>query len=337
MPQSSESSVTALTDTDYLVVDVETTGFSPRRGDRIIEAAVLRCRPGRGVIDRFTTLVDPERAIGASHVHRLHAHDLRGAPTFVGVAERLRARLSGGVVVAHNLRFDIAFLDAEFERAGHRRIDGPTLCTMELASRLDLPVPGRSLAACCEHFTIPLTAAHGAEHDAHATAKLLLHLLRDARAKGLGRLDDLALATGPEHTTPSPEATPHRPRAEAPTPARKPLRLVAAVRRVADTTPMGSPEAAAYLSLVDRVLLDGVLTATEADALIAMARRCCLDDNDVERLHVEYLRRLAEAAGWDGALGRDETEDLGAVAALLGVHMPEWRTPGDEQEMSWKR
>lgn len=330
--------MTALTDTDYLVVDVETTGFSPRRGDRIIEAAVLRCRPGRGVIDRFTTLVNPERPIGASHVHRLHAHDLHGAPTFVGVAERLRAQLSGGIVVAHNIRFDIAFLDAEFERAGHRRIDGPTLCTMELAARLDLPVPGRSLAACCEHFTIPLTAAHGAEHDAHATAKLLLHLLRDARAKGLGRLDDLALTTCPEHaTTPPPETTARRPRAKAPTPVGRPLRLVAAVRRVADTTPMGSPEAAAYLSLVDWVLLDGVLTATEADALIAMARRCRLNDNDVERLHVEYLRRLAVAAGWDGGVGRDETEDLGAVAALLGVHMPERRTPDDEQEMSWKR
>ena len=324
--------MTALTEVDYLVVDVETTGFSPRRGDRVVEAAVLRCRPGEGVVDRFTTLVNPERPMGATHVHRVRTDHVRSAPTFFRVAERLRRRLSGGVVVAHNLGFDLAFLDSEFERAGHPRLTGPTLCTMELASQLALPVAGRSLAACCRHFTIPLNEAHGAEHDAQATAQLLLCLLREARATGLRRLDDLTSTAHHEHVASSPIETTGPRFHEAGAPTRKSLRLSAAVRRVADTTPMGCAATAAYLSLVDSVLMDGVLTPAEANALTAKARRCSLDEDAVRQLHVEYLQQLADAAEHDGKLAPDDIESLNAVGTLLGVDLPRCAAASNGQE-----
>lgn len=302
---------------DYIVVDLETTGFAPERGDRIVEFAALRCRPGAGVVDRFVTLVNPSRVVAGGHVHGIADADVQAAPAFAAIGELVRRQLDDGVIVAHNSRFDVAFLAVELRRAGLSLPNGPVLCTMGLASHLGVPVAGRSLGACCAFFDIPLDRrrTHGAEADAHATARLLLCLLREADAQGINSLSDLG-CTAPPAVTGERDSSPSSPAAP---PHRAAARLVTAVCRLGDTSPVASADVSAYLDLLDRILMDRVLTNAEADALQAMAHRCELNEHDTGAAHHSYLRQLVEHAWEDGVLTDAEAGDLGAVGALLGM------------------
>ncbi|MBF5082561.1 exonuclease domain-containing protein [Quadrisphaera sp. INWT6] len=157
----------------YAVLDLETTGFSPRT-ERIVEVAVVHVSPdGRAGAD-WSTLVHPDRStVGATHVHGIRPADVRGAPRFADIAGALVEQLAGRVLVAHNASFDVPFLRAEFERAGVAMPEVAELCTLR-ESRLHLPdLLKRKLADCCSAAGVTLSGAHSALGDARATAELL--------------------------------------------------------------------------------------------------------------------------------------------------------------------
>ena len=151
-----------LTPPTYAVIDVETTGLSPRT-DRILELAIVRTSSSGVVVDEWVSRFDPEGPVGATHIHGITADDVLGAPLFRDVVPQIIERLSGMVIAAHNARFDAAFLNAELERAGWEIDDDvPGLCTMEL-SGLFLPGLARQrLADCCSAAGVLLEGAHSA-------------------------------------------------------------------------------------------------------------------------------------------------------------------------------
>lgn len=160
----------------FAVVDVETTGLSPA-SDRVIEIAVVRCAPDGTIVDEWSTLVDPGRDPGPTHVHGITAGDLVGAPPFPAIADELLARLDGHVVTAHNLSFDESFLSSELRAASLDLPAAPSLCTLELA-RLVLDGQKRhSLAACAESLGIVHESAHRALADTLVTARVLAAFL----------------------------------------------------------------------------------------------------------------------------------------------------------------
>ncbi len=108
---------------------------------------------------------------------------MRDAPAFVDVAGDLVVRLNNTVPVAHNARFDSAFLQAEFGRLG-QTFPCRWLCTLELAGRLDFSW-SRSLRACCANLGVPHDNGHSALVDAQATARLLAFLSAEAYERGV--------------------------------------------------------------------------------------------------------------------------------------------------------
>ncbi|MEI7622300.1 MAG: 3'-5' exonuclease [Actinomycetes bacterium] len=161
----------------FAVLDVETTGLSPAR-DRVIEIAVVRCAPDGSVIDEWSTLVDPGRDPGPTHIHGISAADLEGAPTFEEIADQLNERIAGALVAAHNLSFDAGFLRAEYTRAGREVPTQSALCTLQLA-RVALPgIGGYSLAACAAELGIDHPNAHRALADTRVTASVLQAMIR---------------------------------------------------------------------------------------------------------------------------------------------------------------
>jgi DNA polymerase-3 subunit epsilon len=306
---------------DFAVLDVETTGIAAFGGDRVVERAILRCRPNVGIIDRFVTLVDPGGEIAASAVHGLRRSDVCGAPSFAAIADAVVRRLEGSVIVAHNSRFDVAFVQAELARLGRPSLRQLTLCTIGLVARLGIATPGRSLRGCCAAVGVDYdeTVDHSAGRDARVTALLLLNLLREARAQEVLSLIGLGCVPADVHAG--------RLVAPDPPPACPPsARVARAARRLGDVTPVGDGDVATYLDLVDRVLADRVITAAESDALRATARRLGLADRMVEHAHGEYVRQLEELAWADGVLDADEADDLRTVGRLLGV----------KEEATWK-
>lgn len=165
---------------EFAVVDLETTGFSPGRGDRIVEIGLVRVAGDGRVLREWTTLIDPGRGVGATQVHRITASDVAGAPRFADIAGELAGLLAGAVVVAHNAVFEQRFLEAEFAAAGVRVPRVPALCTMRLAKATGLDLADHKLGTCCEHFGLDFPDAHAALADARVTARLLPLLLNSA-------------------------------------------------------------------------------------------------------------------------------------------------------------
>lgn len=160
----------------FAVIDVETTGLSPRT-DRVIELAIVRCAPDGTVLDEWSSLFDPGRDPGPTHIHGITADDLVGQPTFSDVAAEITQRLADHTVVAHNLPFDAGFLAAEFERAGHAPPPEPGLCTLELARALLPDLRRHNLAECAAALGIDHPDAHRALPDTRVTAAVLARLL----------------------------------------------------------------------------------------------------------------------------------------------------------------
>lgn len=177
----------------FAVVDVETTGGRPSRGDRIVEVAVVLVR-GRQIEPVFDGLVNPGRGIPpfVASLTGIREDMLADRPEFADVADEVLAALAGRVFVAHNARFDWAFLSAELKRTRDRVLFGPRVCTVRLARRLIPELKSRGLDQVTQFFGISVTNRHRAGGDALATAQVLLKLIELAREAGAQTLDDLS-------------------------------------------------------------------------------------------------------------------------------------------------
>lgn len=103
---------------NYVVLDFETTGFSPRY-DSVIECGAVLVQNGK-IVDTFESLVKPKKRISKkiSELTGITNDDLKYAATTVDVAQRLYAFIANFPIVAHNASFDIGFLEALYEEAG---------------------------------------------------------------------------------------------------------------------------------------------------------------------------------------------------------------------------
>jgi DNA polymerase III epsilon subunit family exonuclease len=305
----------------FAVVDVETTGFSPRLHDRVVEIAVVRLSRTGGPAEEYTTLVNPGRDVGPTHIHGITATDVQDAPGFHQIAGDVGRLLEGAILVAHNLRFDRSFLDAEFGRVFRQWPALPGICTLELAYRLEPQSPSRKLSECCARLGIMRDRSHCALDDARATAQLLTAYLKMAASRGVAGLP--ALGCWPlEMPPPGWLNLPPTGRSWCRRAAAEVLRqergyLAHLVERLAGTE---APDArtGAYLDLLDRVLEDRRITKAEAEALIATASEWGLSRPQIQEAHRAYLGELVQVALLDDVVSRSERDDLEAVRDMLG-------------------
>lgn len=176
----------------FAVVDVETTGTRTSGSDRVIEVAVVVVHGSRRELV-YERLVNPGRPLPrvVTALTRIGDGDLAGAPRFEEIADELLGVLAGRIFVAHNVRFDWGFLDAELRRARGLSLQGPRLCTARLARRLVKGAESCGLDWLGQYFDLDNPARHRAGGDAWATAQLLERLVLLARGDGARTLDDL--------------------------------------------------------------------------------------------------------------------------------------------------
>jgi DNA polymerase-3 subunit epsilon len=176
----------------FAVVDCETTGSRAQTADRITEVAIVVVHGARREMV-FESLVNPGFSIPWRVAQLTGINDamVRRAPLFDDIADQVVAALAGRVFVAHNARFDWAFLSAEVRRAKSHRLAGAHICTVRLAKRLLPQLESGSLDALSWHFGLENHARHRAGGDAMATAQLLERLILLAREQGARTLADL--------------------------------------------------------------------------------------------------------------------------------------------------
>ncbi|WP_203246484.1 ATP-dependent DNA helicase DinG [Sporosarcina beigongshangi] len=159
----------------YAVVDLETTGHSPVKGDRIIQLAIVFIKDGE-VGDKYVRFVNPGQKIPAfiRQLTGIIDEDVAEAPYFEEIAEEVASLLEGTVFIAHNTDFDLSFLQSEFSRCGIRKWVGKKIDTVELSKIMYPSAASYRLQDIAEDLGIPLASAHRADDDAEATAKLFL-------------------------------------------------------------------------------------------------------------------------------------------------------------------
>ena len=176
----------------FVVVDLETTGLRPGTS-AICEIGAVRIRELEPA-GEFETLVDPGLRIapGASRVTGLRNEQLRGAPRPPEAVRRFLDFAGDAVLVAHNARFDLAFLDRETELLTGSRIAAPVVDTVLLARTLLAGrVKGFSLGQLAWWLGTDARPCHRALPDAQATAELLLALIGLAQERGARTVADL--------------------------------------------------------------------------------------------------------------------------------------------------
>ena len=179
-----------LTDTPFVIVDLETTGGSALF-DRVLEVAVIRVQNGV-VQDRFEQLVEPGLPIPpmVTRITGINTSLVRGQPSFDSLLPRIRGILEGAVVVAHNASFDCNFLAHAFKRA-ELPWQGERLCTLRLSRRLIPGLHSYRLDSLCAFLGFTFVQRHRAGPDAEATLQVLQHLLQTALQQGIDTLAGL--------------------------------------------------------------------------------------------------------------------------------------------------
>jgi len=291
------------------VIDVETTGLSPWRNDRIVEIAVVVISPTGQIFTEYETLLNPNRDIGPSRIHRICSADILRAPVFDDVAgDMLEILSSSNIIAGHNVSFDKNFIMKEYERIGITFPKIPLLCTYQLLGR-------NSLAGCCDEFGITTDGMpHRALTDARVTAQLITLLCED----NINILDNYRIGNINWPQLP-PKRTSCYSREQSQQALDEPPRFL---QRLADKihhdVDGDEPNVLAYLALIDRVLEDRIIDADEENALVDAALEWKLSAAQIAEAHRSYIHNLAILALEDGVVSSAERHDLHIVAKLLG-------------------
>jgi DNA polymerase III subunit epsilon len=166
-----------LSESTFVVVDVETTGLNPAE-DRITEIAMMKVQDSI-LQDEFSTLINPLVSIPASITSLTGIDNLMvaDAPTAREVAPVIADFLGDSVFVAHNAPFDWGFVSQTAIRERGIELSNRQLCTVKLSRRILPHLQSKSLGPVASALNITIPERHRASGDAYATALVLIKFL----------------------------------------------------------------------------------------------------------------------------------------------------------------
>jgi len=182
-----------------IVLDTETTGMDPAKGDRIVEIGCVETLNFVSTGKTFHVYIDPERDVPAEAVavHGITNDFLKGKPKFIDIADQLVEFIGEATIIAHNASFDMRFINAELIKCGYKPYEmSRSVDTVAIAKR-QAPGAPASLDALCRRFGIDNSnrTLHGALLDAELLAEVYLEL------RG-GRQPDLVLGDRDDDSMP---------------------------------------------------------------------------------------------------------------------------------------
>jgi DNA polymerase III subunit epsilon len=303
-------------------LDLETTGFSPKRGDKILEIAIVTTDLEGNVLDKYETIINPKREITGVEIHQITAEMVKHAPTISEVLDDLLHHLQGKVIVGHNVSFDLRFLNFELSRQTKLQVKSQGICTMSMSRKILPELPVRRLDAFCSFFDIKLNDAHSALGDCEATLQLYLELKQLSRELGIDDFD-------PSNYSPFLIDRYLLPkgisviRIQANEMGRlERTRLSDFIHRL-PSNPADHVPVQLYLNLLDEVLADRVITASEAQMVMDLIIEFGISKEQVLAIHKDYLKKLVRIYLLDGILSDSELSDLTIVAQLLNINREE--------------
>jgi DNA polymerase III subunit epsilon len=170
-----------------IVLDTETTGLDPFQGHRLVEIGCIELVNRIPSGQSFHRYLNPERDVPseAAAIHGLSSEFLKDKPFFAEIVDDLVAFIGDAPLVAHNALFDLAFLNAELERAGKTLVQRERLVDTLLLARRKYPGAPNRLDDLCTRYGIDNSrrTKHGALLDAELLAEVYLELIGARQAQ----------------------------------------------------------------------------------------------------------------------------------------------------------
>lgn len=325
----------SLRNDSFVVIDVETTGTNPKE-DRIIEIALLNVNLQK-VNSYLVHRINPERPVGATHIHGITDEDIVGKPTFKEVAFDVIQWIGGKTLVAHNARFDLAFLRHELLRAGWVMPWIQSICTLELSHYYLPNLNRRTLQHCAEAIGVKIENYHGALPDAHAAAYLMQHYMSSKKKpKPLGEHESLLFNyNGSEFVYDEDAFSKSLARSEHMATRRKVTqgtqvsngeKMTATFMQSLDTFKFTQVSpwknegfVTAYMEKLIEVLSDGQITESESQSLSDLQSIYELESDQIKMMHEFLLRQLALYFMDDESVSKAEKSELIRVGQALGL------------------
>ena len=199
-----------------VVLDTETTGLSPKDGDRLVEIGCIELVNHMPTGQTYHQYINPRMAMpaAAEAVHGLSDEFLSDKPVFPDIADEFLKFIGDAALVIHNASFDMGFINAELSRINRDPVPESRAIDTVTMARKKYPGSPASLDALCRRFDIDISARtlHGALLDAELLAEVYLELI-GGRQPGL----ILAAETSENASTKAIERVARVPRPHQPT------------------------------------------------------------------------------------------------------------------------
>ncbi len=192
VPVVTDADERSLKDASYVVFDIETTGLSVVN-NRIIEIAGVKIE-NEQVVDRFATFINPHESISynISQLTNITNEMVADAPELADKLPDFVRFVGDSVLVAHNARFDMGFIQANLKSLGMPILPNPVLDTVEMARYLYPEMKNHRLNTLAAKFKVSLENHHRAIDDAEALGHILLAMIKDSvQERDITQLDQL--------------------------------------------------------------------------------------------------------------------------------------------------
>ena len=178
-------------DTEYCVLDLETTGISYKT-EKITEVGIIKYKNGE-VIDEFECFVNPEKPIPPKVVEITHITDdmVKDADTIDKVIPKIIDFIGDSVLVAHNADFDIGYLKYNFEKYGYK-LENTYIDTLRLAKAIFPDLKKYKLGLIADALKIKVDVAHRALDDVKtlvAVFKVMIERTKEEHGKTIDDFD----------------------------------------------------------------------------------------------------------------------------------------------------
>lgn len=308
----------SLDDNFFAILDIETTGFSPKKGDKIVEIAIISIDCNGNEVDRYETLINPRREVTATNIHGITAEMLQNAPTIDMIIGDIVFHLNNKTIVGHNIQFDLSFINHEIKRHFQIQDEIYGICTLNLSKIIEPNLPMRKLETLCSYFNIDNKNSHSAIGDCEATVQLFT-ILKNQYLENYG-VDKFYKFINPVRLNVDFKVSDNSLRREnAITISKQEVNQFNVFLNRLSTIECEEIPVQEYLNVLDDILADRIITQTELETLSDLAFEFKISQSQVIEIHQEYVRKLVRIYLLDNILTQSEIVDLEKVCELLSI------------------
>lgn len=176
----------------FTVVDLETTGLNPKTSE-IIEIAAIKVEGGI-ITEKFNTLIKPSIGFIPENITKLTGITnplVIDKPKIEQVFPEFLDFIKDSIIIAHNAKFDLSFLNETSYQLTGKLIQNPIICTLMLSSALFPDLKSKSLSHLAYHFNITYKRKHRALSDAEVTYELFKKIVEYLQQYNINKVMDL--------------------------------------------------------------------------------------------------------------------------------------------------